>query len=151
MGFVCFLSLFVCLLFLWGFLFCFCLFVQMYTILLILKLLCCVRCSTRHITLSTVDENVVFTHAKDHCCKLKHNCIKCEKKQQQKHRYYFIPIIMFLFEVKFGMSNLLTICSSLAWPGARCSSVRSWCDGSSDQSYMVDPLSYFSFQPVFHD
>ena len=28
---------------------------------------------------------------------------------------------------------------------------RSWCDGSSDQSFMVDPLSYFSFQPVLHD
>ena len=30
----------------------------------------------------------------------------------------------------------------------RCSS---WCDGSSDRSFMVDPLSYFSFQPVIHD
>ena len=30
-------------------------------------------------------------------------------------------------------------------------SVRSWCDGSSDRSFMVDPLSYFSFQPVLHD
>ena len=35
----------------------------------------------------------------------------------------------------------------------RGKSVRSWCDGSSDRSFMgvVDPLSYFSFQPVFHD
>ena len=30
-------------------------------------------------------------------------------------------------------------------------SVRSWCDGSSDRSFMVDPLSYFSFHPVFQD
>ena len=30
-------------------------------------------------------------------------------------------------------------------------SVRSWCDGSLDRSFMVDPLSYFSFQPVPHD
>ena len=30
-------------------------------------------------------------------------------------------------------------------------SVRSWCDGSSDRSFMVDALSYFSFQPVLHD
>ena len=30
-------------------------------------------------------------------------------------------------------------------------SVHSWCDGSSDRSFMVDPLSYFSFQPVLHD
>ena len=39
--------------------------------------------------------------------------------------------------------------------GARCSSVvksvRSWCDGSLDRSFMVDPLKYFSFQPVHHD
>ena len=30
-------------------------------------------------------------------------------------------------------------------------SVHSWCDGLSDRSFMVDPLSYFSFQPVLHD
>ena len=30
-------------------------------------------------------------------------------------------------------------------------SVRSWCDRSSDRSFMVDPLGYFSFQPVPHD
>ena len=33
----------------------------------------------------------------------------------------------------------------------RGKSVRLWCDGSSDRSLMVDPLSYFSFQPVLHD
>ena len=33
----------------------------------------------------------------------------------------------------------------------RCKSIRSWCDGSSDRSLMVDPLGYFSFQPVPHD
>ena len=27
----------------------------------------------------------------------------------------------------------------------------SWCDGSSDQALMVDPLSYFLFQPVLYD
>ena len=26
-----------------------------------------------------------------------------------------------------------------------------WCDGLSDRSFMVDPLIYFSFQPVLHD
>ena len=39
--------------------------------------------------------------------------------------------------------------------GARCSFVviafRSCCDESPDRSFMVDPLSYFSFQPVLHD
>ena len=29
--------------------------------------------------------------------------------------------------------------------------VAPWCDGSSDRSSMVDPLSYFSSQPVLHD
>ena len=33
----------------------------------------------------------------------------------------------------------------------RGKSVRSWCDGSSDRSSMVDPLRYFSFQLVLHD
>ena len=33
----------------------------------------------------------------------------------------------------------------------RGKSIRSWSDGSSDRSFMVDPLSYFSFQPVLHD
>ena len=33
----------------------------------------------------------------------------------------------------------------------RGKSVRSWYDGSSDRSFMVNPLSYFSFQPVLHD
>ena len=27
----------------------------------------------------------------------------------------------------------------------------SWCDGSSDRSFMVDSLSYFSFQPMLHN
>ena len=33
----------------------------------------------------------------------------------------------------------------------RGKSVRLWCDGSSDRSFMVNPLSNFSFRPVFHD
>ena len=32
-----------------------------------------------------------------------------------------------------------------------CIFLRSSCDGSSDLSLLVDPLSYFSFQPVLHD
>ena len=27
----------------------------------------------------------------------------------------------------------------------------SWCDGSSDRSFMMDPLRYFLFQPVLHE
>ena len=33
----------------------------------------------------------------------------------------------------------------------RGKSIRSWCDGSSDRSFMVGPLSHFSFQSVLHD
>ena len=33
----------------------------------------------------------------------------------------------------------------------RRNSVRSWCDGSSDRSFMLDLLSYFSFQPMLHN
>ena len=33
----------------------------------------------------------------------------------------------------------------------RGKSIRSWCNGSLDRSFMVDPLRYFSFQPVLHD
>ena len=32
-----------------------------------------------------------------------------------------------------------------------CVCMSTWCDGSSDQSLMVDSLSYFLFQPVLHD
>ena len=38
----------------------------------------------------------------------------------------------------------------LFWSEIRGKSVRSLCDGSSDRSFMVYPLSYFSFQPVLH-
>ena len=34
---------------------------------------------------------------------------------------------------------------------APCKSIHSWCDASSDRSFMVDSLSYFSFQSVLHD
>ena len=33
----------------------------------------------------------------------------------------------------------------------RAKSVRSWWDGSLVRSFMVDPLSYFSFQSVLYD
>ena len=29
--------------------------------------------------------------------------------------------------------------------------VRSWRDGSSDRTFTIDSLSYFSFQPLLHD
>ena len=33
----------------------------------------------------------------------------------------------------------------------RCQKGCSWCDGSLDRSFMVDPLSYLLFHPVLHD
>ena len=42
--------------------------------------------------------------------------------------------------------------TSEIWKEQHGKSVRSWCDGSLDQSFRgLDPLSYFSFQPVLHD
>ena len=46
-------------------------------------------------------------------------------------------------------SQLINVHCSL-YIGLRGKSVRSWCDGSSDRSFMVDTLSYLSFQPVLH-
>ena len=41
---------------------------------------------------------------------------------------------------------------SLKWNGARCRYVvRAFAHGVMDRSFMVDPLSYSSFQPVLHD
>ena len=48
-------------------------------------------------------------------------------------------------------SRLLHLTTDRSEMQFRGKSVRSWCDGSSDRSFMVDPLSYFSFQPVLHD
>ena len=47
--------------------------------------------------------------------------------------------------------NLLD-CSSRIYPEfCDGKSVHSWCDGLSDQSPMVDPLSYDLYQPVLHN
>ena len=58
-------------------------------------------------------------------------------------------------KVRSKKGNKLFDTEALNLYGARCSSmVRafcSWCDGSSDRSFVVDPLSYFSFQPVLHN
>ena len=50
---------------------------------------------------------------------------------------------MILFMIRVNLAqNEMQLCGK---------SICSWCDGSSDRSFMVDPLSYFSFQPVLHD
>ena len=50
----------------------------------------------------------------------------------------------------FGLF-LFLVYSIISFMHPSSESVQSWCDGSSDRSFMVDPLSYFSFQPVLHD
>ena len=52
------------------------------------------------------------------------------------------------FKVQPWMSRLCPTWSEMQLHGK---SVHSWCCGSSDRCFMVDPLSYFSFQPVLHD
>ena len=44
-----------------------------------------------------------------------------------------------------GPIELFLIPASAPWK-----SIHSWCNGLLDRSFMVDPLSYFSFQPVLH-
>ena len=41
--------------------------------------------------------------------------------------------------------------TTISGKAPRDNSVHSWCDGSSDRSFIVDPLGYFSFQPVPYD
>ena len=48
-----------------------------------------------------------------------------------------------------ALTNNLAIAQRDMW--LRGKNVCSWCNGSLDRSFMVDPLSYFSFQPVLHD
>ena len=61
------------------------------------------------------------------------------------------PISYFVFVLEQHWS----ICLHATCSGARCSSVvRAFAHnamGSSDRCFMVDPMSYFSFQPVLHD
>ena len=62
--------------------------------------------------------------------------------------YQLLAFYYFLWLLVIGFYSDL-----ISPSGARCSSVvrafvRSWCDGSSDRSFIVEPLSYFSFQPM---
>ena len=55
------------------------------------------------------------------------------------------------FKTEFYLLHEYTI-SNLYLDGARCSSVvRTFAYGSSDRYFMVDPLSYFSFQLVLYE
>ena len=42
------------------------------------------------------------------------------------------------------------VCNTLFYL-SRGKRIHSWYDGLLDRSFMVDPLTYFSLQPVFHD
>ena len=56
------------------------------------------------------------------------------------HKDYAKLILYVLFSISCGSEMYL-----------HGKSICSWCDGSSDQSFMVDPLSYFLFEPVHHN
>ena len=64
-------------------------------------------------------------------------------------RSHLIAIFLTPYTCKQSVLNAL-----VKKTGARCScgkSVNSSCNRLSDQSFMVDPLSYFLFQPVLHN
>ena len=44
-----------------------------------------------------------------------------------------------------------SVCVCVCVERDEAKSVRFWYDALSDRYLMVDPLSYFSFQPVLHD
>ena len=67
-------------------------------------------------------------------------------------------ILKEIFSGKWAVIELQSVVYSSVLPFVlrsemklRGKSVHSWCDRSSDQSFMVNPLSYFTFQPVLHD
>ena len=71
-------------------------------------------------------------------------------RMNQKMNIYCCVLNINLFQVSFYMHHLTDrILHTIAFVAPVA--VNSWCDGSSDRSCMVDPLSYFSFQPVRHD
>ena len=58
---------------------------------------------------------------------------------------YFVK----LSEINSAPSCSVLLCELFADLFCVCgTSVRSWCDGSSDRSFMVEPFSYFSSKPV---
>ena len=70
---------------------------------------------------------------------------------------FTVPAAGLLYQQQVYIDRSVT--NDTCHAGTRCKSVRSWCDGSSDRSFMgggcvcsgVDPLNNFSFQPVLHD
>ena len=75
------------------------------------------------------------------------------------HRNDFFPTTLFVHIQKSnGVANRGPWCEweggggALIKGGARCSSVvRAFAHGAMGRRIVVDPLSYFSFQPVLHD
>ena len=72
-------------------------------------------------------------------------CICCHYSQS-------VCLIKFGFFLKINYDS----CPNIVYKffigkNARCKSIRSWCDGSSDRSFMVDLFSYFLFQSVLQD
>ena len=83
------------------------------------------------------------------------------------YNIYFIYLFVFIYFIHFWNSSKVNFISLIS--NVNCvkyifnshlffvfilfhgKSVHSWCDGSLDRSFTVDPLRYFSFQPVLHN
>ena len=71
------------------------------------------------------------------------------QQDQQIYLKYISGISCFAVRQRNPSLQIQELVLALQRSGGK--SVRSWCDGSSDRSTIVDPLSYFSFQLVLHD
>ena len=66
--------------------------------------------------------------------------------------WFFTFFYFFILEKNWKSENYIEKSSPWSSRGARCSSVvRAFAHGAMGRSFMVDQLSYFSFQPVLHD
>ena len=62
-----------------------------------------------------------------------------------KYYYYYYYSIYYYYYYYYYIIIIIIIIIIIT-VRYRGKSVRSWCDGSSDRSFMVDPLSYFSLR-----
>ena len=97
-----------------------------------------------------------FSHGNNKVSAYLHNILKIEKVKQLDQNLKATVVRCYDSHLlKIAKVGFFQYCwhqfrkerDAAPWCGK---SVRSWCDGSLDQSFMVDRLSYFSFQPVLN-
>ena len=59
---------------------------------------------------------------------------------------FLVPVTLVLYSLSHFKPELYNVVTSVLQSHLGWRSVCSWCDGSSDRSFMVNPSSYFSFQ-----